>query len=192
MMLRLILLTIANIIYAMSIYFLIQPNALADGGMMGVSLLLHYATGQSTAVLYAGLNIPIFIWSWMKLGLRVVLTSAYSIAVMSVTLFVLDNVFQAPEKIGLWSGSVVAGICIGYSLGIVLRLGSATGGIDLLALVIHRIWRVRISTILFGFDALVVLAAGSIVPWRAVGFTLVFLAITNFLVDVFVYRWPKK
>lgn len=191
-MLRLLLLTIANIIYAMTIYFLIQPNALADGGMMGVALLIHYATNSPTAIVYAGLNVPIFIWSWWHLGLRVVLSSAYSITVMSLTLFALAQQVSPPVPSGMWSGSVFAGVCIGYSLGIVLRLGSATGGIDLLALVIHRVWRIRISHVMFGFDAVVVLLAGMVVSWRAVGFTLVFLVIANVLVDVLVHRWKRK
>ena len=189
---RLILLTIANIIYAMTIYFLIQPNDLADGGMMGLALLIHYTTGLSTAIIYAGLNIPIFIWSWMQLGLRVVLSSAYSIAVMSITLIALAHYFRIQPTSSLWSASVLAGVCIGYSLGIVLRLGSATGGIDLIALMIHRVWRLRISHVMFCFDSIIVLLAATVVSWKAVGFTLVFLAITNVLVDVLVHRWAKK
>jgi uncharacterized membrane-anchored protein YitT (DUF2179 family) len=190
-MLRLSLLTISNLIYAMSIYFLIQPNALADGGMMGVALLIHYATGSATALVYAILNVPIFIWSWFRLGFRVVLSSAYSIAIMTLTLYLLSQTFHPPQPSGMWSGSVLAGVCIGYSLGIVLRLGSATGGIDLLALVIHRVWRIRISHVMFGFDAVVVLLAGSVVSWTAVSFTLLFLLITNVLVDVLIHRWPN-
>lgn len=57
----------------------------------------------------------------------------------------------APE-IDLMLSAIFAGLCIGVSVGMVMRVGSSTGGLDIPVLIINKYTKIPISAMIYGFD----------------------------------------
>ena len=64
---KLVVIVVASIIYAVGISLFLDPNNLAPGGVTGISVILNRLTGAPTGTIYFLINIPIVIlgiWKW--------------------------------------------------------------------------------------------------------------------------------
>jgi uncharacterized membrane-anchored protein YitT (DUF2179 family) len=110
---------------------LIVPARLADGGLTGVAITLHYLTGLGVGPLYFALNLPLLAWAWRDQGPRfvwrtllgVALTSAATAAFAGLRLPVQDRLLSA----------LYGGLAVGLGIGLILRAGGSTGGADVVA-----------------------------------------------------------
>lgn len=119
---------------------------LATGGMSGASqcvilvldlcgITMNYNTLQS--IFYFSLNVPILIFSFIKLGpkfsiftsLNVVFTSLF-ISILPAEFF--DNIAQLVSDQPL-ARAIFAGLCTGLSSAFAFKSGHSTGGIDVIA-----------------------------------------------------------
>mgnify|MGYP002868204637 CR=1 FL=1 len=73
-------------LYAAGFQFFMYPNDIATGGITGISMIINYLTGIPVGVMTIVLNIPLFIFSWKKFGLRFIL---YSLAAMLLSMILL-------------------------------------------------------------------------------------------------------
>lgn len=123
-------------VFALGVASLIVPAHLADGGLTGVAIVLHYLTGLGVGALYFVLNVPLLVWAWVAQGFRflwrtlvgVALVSAWTTALAGVHLPVADRLLV----------SLYGGLAIGLGIGLMLRVGGSTGGVDILARYLNR------------------------------------------------------
>ena len=59
---------LATLSYSAGISLFLDPNQLAPGGFVGISVILHQFTHISTGTLYFIINVPILILGFMKFG----------------------------------------------------------------------------------------------------------------------------
>ena len=83
--------TVFSILFACSIAFFLEPNDLAPGGITGISILLNAVTGVGTGTWVFALNIPILIVGWWKFGGKFMISTVYSIGVVSVVTNLLEG-----------------------------------------------------------------------------------------------------
>ena len=82
--------TAASVIYALGVSLFLDPNALAPGGVTGVSVILNRFTPVETGAWVLILNLPILAVGAWKFGLRFLLSTIYCILVSSVTMQILE------------------------------------------------------------------------------------------------------
>ena len=111
---------------------LIVPNHLADGGLTGVAIVLHYLTHVGVGPLYAVLNLPLLLWAWRSQGTRFLWRTVVGVALVSAWMALFAHLPPAPVRDRLLA-AVYGGLCIGAGLGVILRAGGSTGGADILA-----------------------------------------------------------
>jgi uncharacterized membrane-anchored protein YitT (DUF2179 family) len=141
---------------AFGISALIVPARIADGGVAGLAIVAHFLTGFGVGPAYLILNVPLLAWAWAAQGLRflwrtlvgVVFVSAWTQALAPVHLEVGDRLLAA----------LYAGLLVGVGIGLMLRSGGSSGGVDILARYLHRRRGVPYSQTFLASD-LVVLAA---------------------------------
>lgn len=115
---------------------LLLPAHLADGGLTGVAIVLHYLTGLGVGTLYAALNVPLLAFAVHTQGVRFVWRTMIGVALVSLWMTVL-----APVHLSLHDPLLAAlygGLLVGAGIGLVLRAGGSTGGTDILARYLHR------------------------------------------------------
>lgn len=166
------------------VHFNIQ-NELGEGGFSGVTLILYFVFGWDVALMNLLLNIPMFIIGWKLLGRKVFLYTL--IGTISVSVFL--KIFQIYEiKIhledDLFLAALFAGVFVGVGLGIIFRYGGTTGGVDIIARLVHKYIGWSMGKTMFLFDAGVILLSWlTFLDERSMMYTLVAVFVGARVID---------
>ena len=132
-----ILIMLGAAIAAYGLEAVLIPNAVSDGGITGVSIVISQLSGLPLGVLIAILNIP-FIWlGYKQIGKSFALFSVLGIVTLAVSTVLLHHVETIIHGDTLLI-TVVGGIILGFGMGLALRNGGALDGIDMLAVLLSR------------------------------------------------------
>lgn len=132
------------------------PNKLSSGGFSGIATVIYYFYKIPMGTTIILLNIPVFIWAFIKLGRNFMTKTIVATLLYSNLLDVFER-FQvfANDK---FLASIYGGILVGIGLAIVFKVEASTGGTDLIAhLVQFYNGKIRISNILVFVDILIVI-----------------------------------
>ncbi|OZS79402.1 hypothetical protein CF394_02980 [Tetzosporium hominis] len=166
------------------VHFNIQ-NELGEGGFSGITLILYFVFGWDVALMNLLLNIPMFIIGWKLLGRKVFLYTL--IGTISVSVFL--KIFQIYEitiylKDDLFLASLFAGVFVGVGLGIIFRYGGTTGGVDIIARLVHKYIGWSMGKTMFLFDAGVILLSWlTFLDERSMMYTLVAVFVGARVID---------
>lgn len=138
------------------VHFNIQ-NGLGEGGFTGITLLLLYLFDWDPAIMNIVLNIPVLLIGWKILGRN---TFYYSlIGIIAVSVFIhLSQTYLIEINLAndLTLAALFAGVFIGAGLGIIFRYGGTTGGVDIIARLMHKYLGWSMGRSMFLFDAIVI------------------------------------
>ena len=180
---------LGNLIYSFGIIAFIEPQELITGGVTGLSLFIHYQFNfLPVSVLMFALNAIFFILGLVVLGKKFALSTLASSIINPICIALLEfldlSAFQFEE---LWLSLIAGGACIGFGLGLVMRVGASTGGVDIIAIMINR----KFSFITMGFaisaiDIIILLIQLVIKPLEFVLYGIVLAAIYSGVIDKIV------
>lgn len=143
---RLFVIILANTIYAATVHFFLVPGNLVTAGVTGLALIANHFTGLPLAVGVLILNVLMLILGWIFLGTEFALTTILASFVYPVALGFFERFF--PDTVitdDILLCTVFTGIGTGIALGLSFRMGSSTGGLDILPLIIDRYFHVPAS-----------------------------------------------
>lgn len=182
-----LIITVAAFIYAAAVSLLLDPNALAPGGVTGIAVILNRVTNVSTGTWIFLINIPILILGMWKFGIRFILSTAYCTAAVSFFTNLLSG-FEAVTT-DLFLASVAGGALMAVALGLVFKTGATTGGMD----IIIKLFRLKFPYMKTGSlfliaDAIVVILSGLVFRNIEVAMYAGLVVIINsFLLDIVLY-----
>lgn len=152
---------IGTLLYAIGISLFLDPNNLAPGGVIGVSVILNRLFGLSTGTLYLIINIPIIALGIWKFGWKFMTSTAMVVVLNSfLTDFIseFDTVTNEPLLAALAGGGL-----IGLGIGMVFRSGTTTGGLDIIIKVIKSKYKhIQTGMLFLMIDITVVTVSGII------------------------------
>ena len=112
------------------------PNQLSTGGFSGIATIFHYIFNYDVGTIMLILNVPLFIFSFFKIGKSNFLKAIIGTIFLSVFI----NLFEKIEPIT--SDKILAciygGTLVGIGTAIILRINASTGGTDLLSQIIRK------------------------------------------------------
>lgn len=167
---------------ALGIQFL-NFAGLITGQTAGLGVLLSYMTETSFGVWFFVLNLPFYIFGWLRLGPRFTIKSFAVVLMLSVLselfsdLIVLDSVPTALS-------ALLAGACSGLGLMIVFRHGASLGGIGVMALYLQDKTGWQAGWTQLAFDACLFLVAVFILPIDLVFWSLIGAVATNIIIGL--------
>ena len=144
---------LGNFTYALAVAFLIEPSGLITGGGTGIALFLHHLCGFKTAHVAFVINTILFLVGWRIMGRRFAANTLLSSFCFPIELHIsemLASHYALTDDIVLCT--VFGGIIIGASLGIVIRTGASTGGMDIPPIVLNKYFGIPISGLMWTFD----------------------------------------
>ena len=151
-----------------------MANALAEGGVAGVTLIIHALYKLDPAYTSLILNIPLFIMGARVLGRKSLALTIYGTVLLSFFIWFWQ---QVPVKIVLQNDmmlvAVVAGLFAGAGSGLVFRYGATTGGTDIIGRVIEEKFGFKLGQTLLFVDALVLTASLVYIDLQHMLYTLV-------------------
>ena len=157
------LITLGCTLFALGLTLFLDANKLASGGVMGIAIILSNITPfDMTGVWILILNIPLIILGAVSFGRYFVISTMYSTVVSSALTELFNFLFKnflplTPDPL---IAGVLGGLVAGIGIGIVYRVGSTTGGTDILVKVLRKKFRyIKTGIISLGIDTVIVCAA---------------------------------
>lgn len=127
---------IGALIMAISVSFFLLPNELSTGGFSGIATIFYYLAKIPVGTTILVLNIPLFIFSWFKIGRQFFIKSIIGTISLSIFIDIFNN-FEALTNDKLLA-SIYGGILTGIGNAIILKSHSSTGGSDLITKIIKN------------------------------------------------------
>ena len=132
--------------------FFLVPNHFFDGGITGLSLLVHEIYGINLSLLIGLFNLPLIILSYFTLGKSFAIRIFLSILLFSICLLLFKDHAITNDKLLV---SVFGGIFLGIGIGLVMRAGAALDGIEVLALYTLKRTSFTITEIILGINIII-------------------------------------
>jgi len=140
-------------VVAISMNLFLIPYKLAPGGVSGLATVIYHLAEEKIPVglLMLGFNVPLFLTGYKSRGRTFVMRSLFGAVILSlfidlsapyfdelIKLFMtFDESMAVPD---LLLNSLIGGAVMGLGLGIVLKENATTGGTDLAAAILRKLW----------------------------------------------------
>lgn len=147
-----------NTIYCIGIVAFILPLGLITGGTTGLGLVANHYLGIPVEIFAAVFNIIMFILAWFVLGSSFALTTMISTFYFPVILGVMQEVTVLQTiTTDPMLGTIFGGFLIGIGIGVVIRAGASTGGVDIPPLIVNKKLGIPVSVGLYACDFIILL-----------------------------------
>ncbi|MBQ8814873.1 MAG: YitT family protein [Lachnospiraceae bacterium] len=151
---KLALILLGNAIYSAGVAFFVIPYDMLTGGTTGLALIVQRFFDVPVTLFVAVFNVATFLLGLWILGWGFAATTLVSTFFYPAILQVWQMI---AAEVGILSSDILlstifAGVMIGVGLGMVIREGASTGGMDIPPLVINKYTGIAVSALLTVFD----------------------------------------
>lgn len=175
---------IGNTIYSCGIAAFVLPNDLITGGTTGIALILEHYFGLQIGLSVAIFNIVMFILAILILGKSFALTALISTFYFPWILSQFQKVqFIQNMTDDFLLGSIFAGLMLGLGVGLVIRAGASTGGMDIPPLILNKKFGLPVSIGLYVFDFTILIIQMSFRDKERILYGILLVLIYSTLVD---------
>ena len=180
-------------VYAFGLAVFVLPTDMIAGGTTGMALLANRLWGIPISTFVAVFNVLMFILGFLELGKTFALTTLvatfYYPVILEVAIAAVGDmvITQDPMLCAIFSG-----IIIGFSLGIVIKAGASTGGLDIPPLVFKKRFGVPVSISLYVFDAIILVAQMPFGDKERILYALIMVMVYTIVLDKVLVMGTKQ
>ncbi|MGE8205195.1 YitT family protein [Heyndrickxia sp. NPDC080065] len=191
---KLAIVFIGALLNAFAMNFFLKPANVYASGFTGIAQLLSKIITQftplnlSTGLLLFLFNIPVAILGWKKIGKAFTLYSFIAVIFMSVLIEIIP-IQKTSDDILLYS--IFGGVISAVGVGITLKFGASTGGLDIIAMVLSRMKDKPVGIYYFILNAVIIFTAGAVYGWDKALYTLLALYASTRVIDAIHTRYQK-
>lgn len=161
--------TVAAAMTALAVNLFFSSTGLAPGGITGLSIVCSSILHIEVSTMSLCISIPLLILSTIVLGKSFGIKTLYITIASPLFMKVIPSIaITAPLQqihpvVELIVAGALGGLLVGCAIGIALNHDCATGGTDVIALLIQHVFKfLKLSAILFVLDGSVVITSGII------------------------------
>lgn len=183
---RLLLALLGSAILAFGLCHVHAYSGVTEGGVLGLTLLLHHWLGVSPSVSGLILNAACYLFGYKTLGRSFVFYSVIAGGGFSLfyALFeLLPPVFPMLAGAPL-AAAIVGALFVGIGVGLSVRAGGAPGGDDALAMALSQVLRQPIERIYLASDLIVLLLSVSYLPLANLACSLLTVLLSGRLIGL--------
>jgi uncharacterized membrane-anchored protein YitT (DUF2179 family) len=154
-----LLVLVGNILYALTVKLFVLPANLMSCGTTGIALVVNHLTRLPISTFILIFNIAMLLLGWWILGRKFAMTTIFSSLFYPLALEMLNRTLgDVSFTDNIMLNVVFAALGLGLSLGMVIRGGGSTGGMDIPPLILNRFFRIPVSVTLWAFDFCILLS----------------------------------
>lgn len=105
------------------------PNKILDGGVTGLSIILHELTQLNVSIYLVVLNLPFLYLGYRKLGISFAIRGFFAVILMAVSLYLIHVPSFTQDKI---LTAVFGGGLVGLGIGLVIKGGGILDGLEVI------------------------------------------------------------
>lgn len=175
---------VGNLIYALIVKLFILPTSLMSSGTTGIALFMNHIFDIPVSLFILIFNLCMLIIGFLILGKTFAMTTIASTILYPVFLeffnqclgnYVITN--------NALLNTIFAGMGIGLALGIVIRSGASTGGMDIPPLLLHHYFRIPVSISLYVFDFIILSCQTLYNPMERLLYGILLILLTSVVLD---------
>ena len=173
-----------NFLYALAVKLFLLPADLVTGGSTGIALVAQELLGVELSLFLLIVNSLMLVLGWLVLGRAFAMTTLASTFLYPLSLKLLELLLgELVLTEDLLLCTLFSGLGIGISLGLVIRAGASTGGMDIPPLILQKLFRVPVSVSLYVLDFCILLMQVVIRPVENVLYGIVLVLIYTLVLD---------
>lgn len=173
-----------NILLGFAVAAFILPSGVIMGGATGVGIVLARFIPLDTATIVLCVNLMAMALGWAVLGWRFVVATIASSLLYPIFLGAaqripgIDQLTADPLLAALLGGGLV-----GIAVGLVMRVGSSTGGTDVVNLVLHKWTHIPVSAAVYLTDIVIMVAQALFSDPEQILYGVVLLVVETIALD---------
>lgn len=185
--LDLIYMVLGAFLIAIGTNLFLLPHKMTTGGASGIATIFYYLLNIPMGLTIMLINIPLFIFSIIKLGIKFNLKTVFTTIIISLFLeiFKYGGLIKL-SNLDLFTSCVFGGVIVGLGLAIVFKAGASSGGSDWLAQLIYKLTKAQsVSKTLLIIEICII--TGVIIVFQDINiglYSIISMAISTKVVDV--------
>lgn len=182
-----------NVFLAFAVCAFVVPNGFMLGGSTGIALAVQSWIPAPISVISAVVNVSLFLLGLIFLGKQFAMNSLFSTIIYPVILSIFEKL-----PVGTWfSGdtllsAIFAGVMMGGGIGLVIRAGGSTGGMDIPPCILQKLKGIPVGNSMICFDILIlglqILRSG----WDGILYGIVVIVLTSTVVNKTLLSGEQK
>jgi uncharacterized membrane-anchored protein YitT (DUF2179 family) len=176
---------VGNAMLAFAVCAFIVPQDFMLGGSSGIALTVQCFLPVRLSVIAAVSNVILFCLGWAFLGWKFAANSLLSTIVYPIIMGFMEispvgTLFVGEDKLIC---ALYCSILIGVGIGLVVRVGGSTGGMDIPPCILQKYKGIPVGKSLMFFDGAIILAQVLLKGTDGILYSLLILVLTSAVVD---------
>ncbi len=187
---KLFYVVLGSIIYSLGMNIFIVPLGLYSGGVLGIAQLIRTLISSSwdisadfdiSGIISFILNIPLLIFAYYKISKTFIFKTLFCIALQSFLLSIIPITIIINDML---TSVIIGGIMCGGGIGILLRNGGSSGGVDIIGVYLTKKSSLSIGKVNLAIDAFVYICVFIVAQdLSRIIYTMLFSVITMLAID---------
>ena len=175
---------VGNALYALTVVLFLVPSGLITGGATGIALAVNKVGGIAVSSVLFVVNMIMLVLGWVVLGRKFALNTIASTILSPLFLALWERVFAGFVLTDdLVLNTIFAGLGVGISLGITIRAGASTGGMDIPPLVLNKWFHLPVSATMMVFDFAILAMQAAFSPLQQSLYGIVLVIVYTMVLD---------
>ena len=175
---------IGNFLLAAGVVLFILPNDVLTGGVAGIAVALFPIFHIPTDLMINALTIALVVLGALTLGKQFAIKTLLSTICYPVFISVLSSSVHAIEITdNQLLASIYGGVLMGAGVGLVFRTGASTGGMDIPPLIVNKITKWPLPTLVLVTDGLTVLLGALVYGVEAALIGIISVWLSSYVID---------
>lgn len=188
---EILIIIFGSILFAFGINYFTIPNQLSEGGITGLTVIIHYLSDWSTGLINFTLNIILFTFSVKYLDRKEIIYTLIAIVVSSTALFYTEGVETVFTSDTLLA-SVFAGLFVGMGIGLIFRSGGTMGGTTIIARILNQFLGMSVGSAMLFIDIVVVIGSIYIIGIEKALYTVIAVYVGAKVMDTIIKGKEEK
>ena len=184
---------LGNFLYALTVTAFLVPSGLVTGGTTGIALVAEHIWGIPVSLFVLLFNVLMLILGFFLIGAPFALSTVASTFLYPAFLELCGRIvgdIGVSDDIILCT--VFSGLGIGLSLGMVIRAGASTGGMDIPPLVLNKYFKLPVSVGLYAFDLCILLLQATVFPIKSILYGVLLVIVYSVVLDKVILLGSSK
>lgn len=173
-----------NALLAFTVAAFVIPHGIIMGGTTGIGIFLSRYLPIDPSLVVLVLNLVFLLLGLLFLGKKLFLSTVASSFLYPLMLWAVERI----PWIGMLTENTLlavlfGGTLLGIAVGIVMRVGSSTGGTDILNLILHKYLHLPISLLVYLVDFVILGGQALLLPAEALLYGILFLVVESLVLE---------
>ncbi len=184
---------VGNFLLAFAMCAFVIPNDIMLGGSNGISLFIQmFLPDVRLSVISAVVNATLFILGWVFLGWKFAATSLASTIMYPIVLGICESLpLGTMFNENIVFSALAASVLFGVGIGLVIRSGGSTGGMDIPPCILNKWFHIPIGRSVMFFDTIVVLMQVFVRGMDGILCSIMIIAVMSYVIDRTVISGDK-